>query len=230
MNGRRRERAGGAVVRVLITRPLDRVAPLDERLRQRGLVTVVCPLVELRPTGPATVDLGAYDWVVVTSRTAAEQLALRRRGEWPRVAAIGPGTASALRAGGVEPATVASVSTQEGLLDALPRAAGRVLFAGAEGARRLLADELGAEFVPLYTTVELRPQSLPRADLVVLASPSAARAYGATGAAVPAATIGPETSSAARRAGVRVLAEAATHDVDGLVAAVERAVATLSAR
>jgi hypothetical protein len=27
-----------------------------------------------------------------------------------------------------------------------------VLFAGAEGARRLLVDELGADFVPLYRT------------------------------------------------------------------------------
>jgi uroporphyrinogen-III synthase len=105
-----------------------------------------------------------------------------------------------------------------------------VLFAGAEGARRLLADELAADFVPLYRTVELRPERFPETDLVILASASAARAYAAIGAPAPAVSIGPETSAAARGAGVRVVAEAETHDVDGLVAAVGRAAGTLPHR
>jgi uroporphyrinogen-III synthase len=132
------------------------------------------------------------------------------------VAAIGRATADAF--GGAD--LVARVSTQEGLLAELPRPAGRVLFAGAEGARRLLAVELGADVVPLYRTVELEPDPAPTGDLVVLASSSAARAYGRTGATVPAVSIGPETTAAARAAGVEVLAEAETHDLDGLVAAV----------
>jgi uroporphyrinogen-III synthase len=120
----------------------------------------------------------------------------------------------------MSPELVPAVSTQEGLAAELPRPAGRVLFAGAEDARRWLVDTLHADFVPLYRTVPLTPRRFPPCDLVVLASPSAARAYGALGAAAPAVSIGPQTTVAAREAGVLVVAEAATHDVDGLVGAV----------
>ena len=98
-----------------------------------------------------------------------------------------------------------------------------MLFAGAENARRLLVDELEADFVPLYRTRELVPAQAPTGDLVVLASASAARAFGRTGAAIGAVSIGPETTQAARAAGVEVVAEATTHDLDGLVDAIARA-------
>jgi uroporphyrinogen-III synthase len=132
------------------------------------------------------------------------------------VAAIGAATAEAF--GGAD--LVPRVSTQEGLLAELPRPAGRVLFAGAAGARPLLAEALGADVVTLYRTVELEPEHVPGADLVVLMSASAVRAYGRTGATMPAVSIGPETTRAARAAGVEVAAEAETHDLDGIVAAV----------
>jgi uroporphyrinogen-III synthase len=111
------------------------------------------------------------------------------------------------------------VSTQEGLLAELPRPSGRVLFAGAEGARTLLVTELGADFVPLYRTTQLRPV-VPAGEAVVLASASAAHAFGALGVDLPVVSIGPQTSAAARAAGLRVVAEAESHDLDGLVAAV----------
>ncbi len=133
-----------------------------------------------------------------------------------RVAAIGQATAEAF--GGAD--LVPAVSTQEGLLAELPRPAGRVLFAGAEGARRLLADELGADVVALYRTRELEPEQTPAGDLVVLASASAARAFGRLGVEIPAVSIGPQTTAAARAAGVDVVREAATHDVAGLLAAI----------
>jgi uroporphyrinogen-III synthase len=180
---------------------------------------VVCPLIAIEPIETGPVELDGYDWLVLTSATAATELKRRAVGSPRRVAAIGRATADTW--GDVD--LVASVSTQEGLLAELPRPAGRVLFAGAEDARRLLADELGADFVPLYRTVELRPQAPPSGDLVVLASGSAARALGALGLDVPAVSIGPQTTEAARRAGVRVVAEAATQDLDGLVAAVASA-------
>ena len=72
---------------------------------------------------------------------------------------------------------------------------------------------------PLYRTRLLTPVP-PEGDVVVLASGSAARAYAALGGAAPAVTIGPETSRVARSVGLTVAAEAATHDLDGLVAAV----------
>ena len=139
----------------------------------------------------------------------------------PRLAAVGPGTAERLREHGLEPAFVPRVSTQDGLLAEFPRPAGRVLFAAAENSRRRPIDELGADFVPLYRTRLLSPEA-PAGDVVVLASGSAARAFAWTGAGTPAVTIGPETSRVARSVGLTVVAEAETHDLDGLVGAVGR--------
>jgi uroporphyrinogen-III synthase len=104
----------------------------------------------------------------------------------------------------------------------LPRPAGRVLFAGAEGARRLLVDELGADFVALYRVKPLRPER-PPADLAVIASPSAARALAALDSALPVVSIGPETSAAARGAGLHVVAEAGGPTLEGIVSAVVEA-------
>jgi uroporphyrinogen III methyltransferase / synthase len=214
-------------LRVIVTRAADQIEPLARRIEELGHDVVRCPLIELEAAGPEVVELDGYDWVVVTSAYGARELLSRARGRWPPVAAIGPGTAAALRDGEVEPALVPRVSTQEGLLADLPRPAGRVLFAGAERARRLLADELGADFVALYRTRELRPESSPEGDLVVLASSSAAGAFAALGLDVPAVSIGPETTRTAEAAGIRIVAEADPHDLDGLVEAVARGAADL---
>jgi uroporphyrinogen-III synthase len=202
-------------VRILLTRPEGRNEELARALREAGHEAECVPLIAVEPLGDASIDLEGYDWVVVTSATGARELRRRGRGRPGGFAAIGPATADAL--GGAD--LVARVSTQEGLLAELPRPAGRVLFAGAESARRMLADELDADFVPLYRTRELAPE-LPDADLVVLASPSAARAYAAIGGRGPAVSIGPETTSAARSLGLEVVGEASTQDLDGLLAAV----------
>ena len=204
-------------MRVVVTRPPDQAEPLVQRLEQQGHEVTVCPLIEIEPVGPEQVDLSGYDLVVVTSANAARELGRRAAGKAARVAAIGPGTAAALSE---QPDLVPAVSTQEGLLAELPRPAGRVLFAGAEGARKLLVEELDADFVPLYRTKELIPDEFPEADVVVLASPSAARAFAAIGRRVPAVSIGPETTAAAEQAGVEILREARTHDLEGLVSAV----------
>ncbi|MBA3788538.1 MAG: uroporphyrinogen-III synthase [Actinobacteria bacterium] len=203
-------------MRILVTRPEGQEVELVHRLEALGHEAIVCPLVAIEPLGDEEIDVSAYDWVVVTSVNGARELRRRLRGSPGRVAAIGAATATAF--GGAD--LVPAVSTQEGLLAELPRPAGRVLFAGAEGARRLLADELDADVVPLYRTRELVPGDLPSADLVVLASASAARAFGRTGAAIPAVSIGPETTAAARAAGVEIVAQAATHDLGGLLAAI----------
>ena len=206
-------------MRILITRPAGQGDELARRLEALGHEPVLCPLVAIEPLGDEPVHAEGYDWLIVTSVNAARELRRRLRGRPQRVAAIGAATATAL--GGAD--LIPAVSTQEGLLAELPRPVGRVLFAGAEGARRLLVEELEADFVALYRTVELEPAQLPAAELVVLASPSAARAFARFGLPRPAVSIGPETSAAARAAGVRVVAEADTHDLDGLVAAIARA-------
>lgn len=202
-------------MRILLTRPEGRNEQLAEALRAQGHDVVCEPLIAVEPTGDEPVELDGYDWLIVTSVTGAEKLKRRARGRARRVAAIGQATAAAL--GGAD--LVPRVSTQEGLLAELPRPAGAVLFAGAEGARRLLVEELDAEFVPLYRTRALKPEQLPETDVVVLASPSAATAFAALGGETAAVSIGPETTKVAEKHGIRVIREAATHDLNGLLEA-----------
>jgi uroporphyrinogen-III synthase len=206
-------------VRVVVTRPRDQAGPLVSRLEALGHEVVACPLIEIEPL-PGPVEVEGYEWVIVTSPNGARELVSRARGALPKVAAVGPGTAETLRELGVEPAFVPSVSSQDGLLAEFPQPDGRVLFAAAEGARRRPVEQLGADFVPLYRTTLVRPDEPPEGDVVVLASGSAARSFAELGADIPAVTIGPETSRVAEAAGLRVAAQAKTHDLDGLVAAV----------
>lgn len=212
----------GGRVRVVVTRSDEHAGPLAARLEALGAEVVRCPLLRIEPFGDEPIDVSPYEWVVVTSPNGAAELARRLVAPPRRLAAIGPGTAAALRERGLEPDLVPRVHTQEGLRDELP--AGRKLLAAAEGARR---DVLDADFLPLYRTVELAPAAPPEGDLVVLASPSAARALAATGATIPAVAIGPQTAAAARGLGIEVVAEAESHDEDGLAAAVERLLATM---
>lgn len=208
-------------MRVVVTRPRDQAGPLVDRLEELGHEVVECPLIEIEPL-PGPVEVAGYDWVIVTSPNGARELVSRASGDLPKVAAVGPGTAEALRELGVEPAFVPRVSSQNGLLAEFPRPAGRVLFAAAEEARRTPIEELEADFVALYTTRLVTPSEPPEGDVVVLASGSAARSFAELGVEIPAVTIGPQTSETARALGLRVLAEAETHDLDGLVAAVDR--------
>jgi uroporphyrinogen-III synthase len=211
-------------MRVALTRAAGGNEALAARLREAGLEPVECPLVAVEPLPGGPLELSAYDRLCLTSRHGVAALFARGfTGALPPVAVVGPGTAEALRAQGVEPDVVAGLSTQEGLAAAVPRPPGRVLFAGAEGARDVLARELGADFVPLYRTVELRPAAFPEAELVVLASASAARAFAVLGRALPVVSIGPVTSAAARELGLDVAEEAVSHDLDGLTEAVKLA-------
>jgi uroporphyrinogen-III synthase len=194
-------------MRVLVTRE-----ELVARVESLGHDAVVCDLIRVEPLGEEPVDASAYDWLVVTSRNGAYELG--RRGVIAnRIAAVGPATAEALRSHGLRVDLVAATHTQEGLRDELPE--GTRLLAAAEGARR---DVLEADFLPLYRTVELRPD-LPDADVALLTSGSAARALAASGARMPVVAIGPQTATEARAAGLDVAAVAATHDLDGLVEA-----------
>jgi uroporphyrinogen-III synthase len=206
-------------MRVAATGTDPRVA---ERLRAAGFDVVECPLIRVEPVDGPPVEADRWDWILITSRNAVEPLLARVIGT-PRVAAIGPGTAETLRARGVEPAFVAERSTQEGLAAELPRPAGRVLHGAGEDARDVLVRELGAEFLPLYRTVQVDLAEFPDTDLVVLASASAARALAVLRTDLTCVSIGPVTSGAARNLGLKVVAEARTHDLDGLVAAVKLA-------
>jgi uroporphyrinogen-III synthase len=207
-------------VRVAVTGTDGRLA---ERLRAAWFDVVEAPLIRIEEIEGPPIDGESYDWILVTSRNAVAPLMRRLAGRPVRVAAIGPGTAEELEAHGIDPDFVAERSTQEGLAEELPAPHGRVLHAAAEDARDVLVRELGAEQIPLYRTVDLERDSFPDAELVVVASASAARALSALRRDLPCVSIGPVTSAEARDAGLEVVAEAESHDLDGLVAAVKLA-------
>ena len=194
-------------MRVLVTREV-----LVARVESLGHDAVLCELIRVEPLGDEPVDARAYDWLVVTSRNGAHELG-RRGVVANRIAAIGPATAEALESHGLQVDLVAETHTQEGLREELPE--GTLLLAAAEGARR---DVLDADFLPLYRTIELRPE-IPSADVALLMSGSAARALAATGARMPVVAIGPQTAAEAAAAGLEVVGTAVTHDLDGLVEA-----------
>jgi uroporphyrinogen-III synthase len=130
----------------------------------------------------------------------------------------------------------------EALLEALANRSdvvgARVLYPCAEGARDVLPDGLRAlgatiDVVPIYRSVPdgegaaaLRAQiDRGEIDLVTFTSASAVEAFvAAVGSeivsGIRAASIGPVTSAAAKRAGFRVDIEAAESTIPGLVAAI----------
>ncbi len=217
--------------RVVVTGADATSGRLAALLEAKGLVPIVCPLVRTVDVPGPAVRGESYAWLVVTSARAAETLAERVAGRLPAVAAVGPGTAEALRAHQIEPRLVARESTQEGLvreLRPLLEPGDRVLFAGAAGARDVIARELDADVVVLYRTEEEAVECFPEADLVVLASASAARAFARLAVDLPCVSIGPVTTAEASGLGLRIVAEAARHDLDGLAEAVTLAASGLS--
>ena len=204
-------------MKVLVTRQREYAQPLVDALTGRGFDVVVEPLIRTEPISDDPIDVEGYDWVVVTSPNGARELARRASSKPDRIAAIGPGTAAALEREGLDVTLTAEEHTQEGLVAAFEERPRRALFVGAEGARSVLADELGADFLAAYRTVELAPAELPEADVALLMSPSAASAYARAGGRGPAISIGPQTTQVARDCGVDVVAEADSHELDGLV-------------
>ena len=224
---------------ILVTRPSGASDPLVAELQSRGYRVSAVPTVATRALRVAWPDLNGFEWVVVTSAAGVDLLPGVSVG--PRWAAVGQATAGALRARGVEPDLVPPESSGAALASALPDAAGRrVLLVRASAADPDLPDGLrrrGASVTEItaYETVEgpgdsaapLR-KALARPDIaaVVCASGSAVRGFIKLGGgnSLPAVTIGPRTTSAARAAGFTVVAEAASPEIEQLAAAVERVI------
>lgn len=204
------------------------------------------------PLREALAQLSSYGWAIFTSQNAVawfweglRSIPLDARAlAGIKLAAIGPATASALLDHGLAVDVVPARFVAEGLLDVLGSRqdirGARVLYATAEGARDVLPAglrEMGArvDVVPLYRSVPSRdgaPELRARLeqgeiDLVTLTSASSVDGYvGAVGVdaarRVPAASIGPITTEAARRAGLTVTVEAEVSTIDGLVDAIVR--------
>jgi uroporphyrinogen III methyltransferase / synthase len=223
---------------VAVTRARAQASALAARFRDLGAAVVEAPAIRIRPLDAQLPDPRGYDLLCVTSPNGAEHLFAHLRDARAlagvTVAAIGPGTARALRARGVEPDVVPERAVAEGLVEALADVpVRRALVARAAEGRDVLPDALrarGAEVdvVALYETVPepLDPaarEAAAAADYLLFTSASSVRFYVAAGGALTGprlASIGPATSAALREAGAEPALEAEPHTPDGLVAAV----------
>jgi uroporphyrinogen III methyltransferase/synthase len=226
-------------VTVAVTRARSQASPMAARLRALGATVIEAPAIRTVPLEAEVPPLDGYDHVIVSSPNAASELLSRVRDARAlagvTVAAMGPGTARALRERGVEADVVPERSVAEGMLEALAdRGPRRVLVARARDARDTLVDglrERGAEvdLLLLYETVaeplsEAARAAATDADFVTFTSASTVRFFAeACGGALPAgprlASIGPATSAELRAHGREPDIEADPHTPDGLVTA-----------
>lgn len=236
---------------ILVTRPSEQAAPLVRELERRGARVLVAPTIRLMPARSAALTAalkelaaGRFDWITLTSAATVEML--RERLASPRdvrakVAVIGEGTAAAFRRWAhrdpdLQPATF----TTAALARAFPRGSGRVLCARADIAPAGLEAALerkGWETMRVDAYRTVFATSLPRevrdafrrgdVDAVTFTSASTVRGFtnalGAAKGTPKIVCIGPVTAAAARTAGLRPAAVAKPHTLEGIVAALERA-------
>ncbi|HEX2641964.1 MAG TPA: uroporphyrinogen-III synthase [Thermoanaerobaculia bacterium] len=242
-----------AGLRVVVTRAEHQAGGLAAAFEAAGARVEILPLLEIvppadrRPLERAAAEIALYDWLVFTSANAVESFLPLVGGALPprvQVAVVGPATAAALRARGIEPALAATRSDAEGLVaDLGPLVAGgrRVLLPQASDARPTLLEGLrqaGAEVVAIVAyDKRLPPEAPARArelfgdsplGWVTFTSPRIVRHFvdlfgedwERRRPELRAAAVGPVTSAELRRQGVAPAAEAARPGDEEMVKAV----------
>ena len=228
---------------IAVTRARAQASGLAAELTTLGARAVEAPAIRIVALDGPAPDPARYDLVCLTSpngvRVLFERLTAAGRDArafaGTRVAAIGPGTAAALRQHGINADVVPERFVAEGLVEALADVpVSRALVARAAAARDVLPEALrqrGAEVdvVALYETVAepLAPEqraAVAAADYVTFTSSSTVRFFfdavgDAVGQGTRLASIGPVTSAALRERGHEPAVEAERHDIEGLVRA-----------
>lgn len=166
-------------ISVLVTRPDPSGLELAARLHQQGDKTIAFPTIDFMPPRDesqferAIETLAEQDWLIFVSPRAVQNCvpALRRR--WPilpesvRFAAVGAGTAKALREAGYGAIYPEQEWSTEGLLEmqALQSVDGqRIAIVRGEGGREKLAQELSARGA-LISHVIAYERVLPKVDV-----------------------------------------------------------------
>lgn len=234
---------------VVITRPSP--GKLAERLSEAGATVCHVPLIEVEPpVGEAAATLADavarlvdHAWLVVTSANGAAAVGKATRSHPSlRLGAVGHTTAAALQDLAGRPVDlVPARASVEGLLEDFPspsRAGESVLIVQADRAGDALRRGLGVRGYEVTSVVGYRTvlrvltadeeAILRAADVVVLASGSAARSLAATEATTPAGpllvAIGPSTTAVAASSGLHMSAVARSPRPEDVVAAVVAAV------
>jgi uroporphyrinogen III methyltransferase / synthase len=221
---------------VAVTRARAQASGLAARLRALGARVVEAPAIRIEPLDAEVPDLAGYDLLCLTSpngvRRLFEEVRDARALAGPVIAAIGPGTAAALRERGVRADVVPERSVAEALVEALADVpVRRALVARALEARDVLPDALrarGAEVdvLALYRTLAepLDPRARAAAlgaDYATFTSASSVHFFHAAAGTLAGprlVSIGPVTSAALRELGYEAALEAADHTPAGLVA------------
>lgn len=238
-------------INVLVTRPRAQSAGFGKALQAAGFEPIYFPVIHIRPIDEnpgldrALQNLDRYDWIVFTSINAVEILFKRiAPGSVAaanlKVAAIGPKTAAALQARGVNPDFVPDEYVAESILPGMGDLRGKwVLLPRAEIARkalpRAIAEAGGTPHeIAVYQTLPEVPDTQGLAalragvDVITLTSPSTVsnfiailRRNGLDPFQLPGnplfACIGPITERAARAAGLVNLVTAGNYTSDGLI-------------
>ena len=227
---------------VAVTRARAQASGLASRLADLGANAIEAPAIRIVPLDGPALSVAGYDLVCLTSPNGVRLLFSRLEGggldaralAGARVAAIGPGTAAALRSFGVIADVVPERFVAEGLIEALAdMPVRRALVARAAEARDVLVDALrgrGAEVdvVALYETVaspltDAQLAAVAEADYVTFTSSSTVRFFFESAGEVAGrlrariVSIGPVTSATLREHGLEPNVEASRHDIDGVV-------------
>jgi uroporphyrinogen III methyltransferase/synthase len=228
---------------VAVTRARAQASRLGHRLRELGARVIEAPAIRIVPLAGDAPDLANYDLVCLTSPNGVRLLfdRLAASGRDARdladatVAAIGPGTAAALRAHGVVPDVVPERSVAESLVEALLDVpVSRALVARAREARDVLPAALrerGAhvDVLALYETVaepldDATLAAARDADYLTFTSSSTVRYFLEAAGGHPdlsprtrIVSIGPVTTRTLRHHDLEPHVEATQHDIDGIV-------------
>jgi uroporphyrinogen III methyltransferase/synthase len=242
--------------RVLITRAAEQAPGLAALLEAEGAEVLTLAAISIEPAADyqaldqALRQVEQYQWVIFTSVNGVRAVGQRldavgqnwRSFAQARIAAIGPATAEALRAVGVQPDFVPAEYVAEAITAGIGEVAGqRILLPRADIAREALAVELrrrGAvvEEIAAYRTVtqpldiQAVEQVLARhPDVVTFTSSSTVRGFlsalqGVNVAevlrGVAIACIGPITAKTAREAGLTPQIVAEEYTMPGLTRAI----------
>lgn len=241
-------------MKILVTRPRTQADEFAQKLRSAGFAPIFFPVIEIQPIEEnialtrALEKLNCYEWVVFTSVNAVDVVFDRflpphkAQGLNTRIAAIGPKTASALQARGINPHFVPEEYVAEAILPGLGDLRGKwVLLPRAEIARKALPEAIFQSggipheisvyrTLPAQTDVEGLAALKSGIDVITLTSPSTVQNFIAICRQndldplhLPNqpryACIGPITELAAREEGLVDLVVAKEYTTDGLIAA-----------
>jgi uroporphyrinogen-III synthase len=239
-------------LRIVVTRAAHQAEELAAPLRQLGAQVILLPTIaigppaDIAPLQEAASRANEYDWIIFTSQNSVDAFAAHARcGELQRfkVAAVGNATREAAEGRGLEVHRIPENYVAESLVDAFSTGELRgkqILIPSAAVTRDVIPRELsqrGAVVTVVEAYRNVLPDGLaetaslvfrdPLPDWVLFASPSAVENLASlvqmqVVKRVKIATIGPVTSKAVEKYGLTVTAEADTHDIEGLVSAVER--------